>query len=135
MSRQSKRVPLTVLTVSDVPSRQTEPFGAIEPRQAPRRLEPEARRLAEVVALHDRRDPVDMAAHHVSRQLVAELERPFEIDAPADVPLRGGGDVERLRRRVDLEHGLAALGAVARHHGHADAVAGDRAADRQLAPA
>ena len=66
------------------------------------------------------------------RQLVAELERPFEVDAPADVPLRGGGDVERLRRRIDLEHGLAALGAVARHHRQADAVAGDRAADRQI---
>ena len=114
MSRQSKRLPSTELTVSDVPSRRPSPLAAMKRASVVRRLEarsgssrrgPRARRSS--------RAPSTWPLTMWPRQLVADLQRPLEIDPRADVPVRRGGHVERLRRRVDLEDGLAALAAVA----------------------
>ena len=88
MSRQSKRSPSTLLTVSDVPSSATEPFAAMKRASSLRRLEGEARRLAESSRATIARSAVDVPADHVAAELVAELQRPFEVEARADVPVR-----------------------------------------------
>ena len=73
-----------------------------------------------------------MARDDVAAELVAEPQRPLEVDPP---PVRPGGrgcgrrwSAPRLGREVDVEPGAVA-GGPAVDHRQADAVAGDRGAD------
>jgi hypothetical protein len=128
-----KSQPSTSLTVSEVPLSATEPLGAMKRASGLRSAEADAG----AVALGGHRDhlgqPVDMARDDMAAELVADPERAFEIDPVPRLPGRGAGaDVglrDRLGRDVDLEPGAAGGGAAV-GDGQADAVAGDRGAER-----
>ena len=95
-----------------------------------RRLEDELGGLAEILARDDGRQPVDMAAHQMAAEFVAELQRALQIDARTDRPVLRRGHLERLRRRLHREGRAACIVRLCgRHHRQADAVAGDRRAD------
>src|SRR6478672_3595472 len=64
------------------------------------------------------RHPVDMAAHHVAAELIADSKRALKVDAPPLPPFpqrchreRLGADIEGDRRtplaRLDADHGEA----------------------------
>src|SRR5262245_2732326 len=69
-----------------------------------------------------------MPGDDVSTELIADLERAFEIDARAPLPTAHRGRPQRLGGGIDGEPGAVALLA-ARDHGQAHATAGDRGAD------
>ena len=79
------------------------------------------RHAVEIATRQDLGDPIDMAAHHMAAELVADLERPLEVDAPPFPPSakschrkRLGADVESERRtlppRLDANHREARAG-------------------------
>ena len=117
----------TALTVSDTPSSATEPFGAMKRASSPRRAQHEARHVGHVLARDHAGDAVDMAGDQMAAELVAEFERPLEIDARAVAPAPDRGDAQRLRGGIDRKPGAAVLLAGADHR-QADAGAGDRGA-------
>ena len=128
--------PSTPFTVSEVPSRATEPFSAMKRGERPRRADVEARaRSPRVIAAgdgiagEDLRHAVDMARDDVPAELVADLERALEVEARARPPCADRGAGKRLRGGVDFEP--AAVRAPAdRDDGEARAGAGDRGAER-----
>ena len=63
-------------------------FFRDEARQLRRRLEDEARHVALIVALDDFRHAIDVSADQMSAELVAELQRPLEIDPRALASMR-----------------------------------------------
>ncbi len=70
-----------------------------------------------------------MARNDMAAELVADLERTFEIDLPPGLPVAGGGQAQRLFPRFDLEP--AGIGGVFRQgdDSQAYAGAGNRGAD------
>ena len=97
-------------TVSEVPSRATEPFSAMKRGERARRADVEAgasapRVLARrhLLARDDLGDAVHMAGDDVAAELVADLERALEIDPRARRPVADGGARQRLGRGVDVE--------------------------------
>ncbi len=120
--------PCTSFTVSEVPSRATEPLGATKrasgagSSNSRRRLSPSAR-MSRIRATPSTWPRDDMAA-----KLVTGSQRALEIDAPAGRP----GAERRLRqgfiRDVHGESGAGAIGAHG-HDGEAAAVAGNGRAD------
>src|SRR5262249_43089942 len=70
-----------------------------------------------------------MAGYQVAAELAPELQRLLEIDPGARTPAGGGGERQRLCRRVDVERG-ALIRLAGRHNGQADSRTGDRGADR-----
>src|SRR5262249_14207754 len=69
-----------------------------------------------------------MAGDDVPAELIADLERAFEIDARAPLPAANRGHPQRLGGGIDGKPGAVAL-LSARDHGQAHAAAGDRGAD------
>src|SRR5215467_16134717 len=69
-----------------------------------------------------------MAGDDVPAELIADLERAFEIDARAPPPAANRGHPQRLGGGIDGKPGAVAL-LSARDHGQAHAAAGDRGAD------
>src|SRR6185437_1228825 len=91
------------------------------------------RHAVKIPPREDFRHPVDMAAHHVAAELVADLERALKVDVVPRPPLaerrhrkRFGADVER-----DGRTGLKRLDA---DDGQARAGIGDRGADGNRTP-
>ena len=131
MSRQSKRLPSTPLTVSDVPSSATEPFGGDEARQScggaskVKRVD-----LAEIVAADDGRDAVDMAGDDVAAELVADLERALEIDARCRCPIAEAVVASSVSGAASTSKTRSPSWPSRRDDRQADAGAGDRGADR-----
>ncbi len=95
-----------------------------------RRLEGDAGCVAELFDLGDLGLAVDMAAHHVAAEFVADPERAFEVEPRTGLPEARAGDAQGLRRQLDVEHRAAAGPRLAPDHRQADAGAGDRGADR-----
>src|SRR5262249_49798534 len=86
-----------------------------------------ARHLGVILALDQRREPINVPGNDMSTKLVANLERPLEIDARAMAPATDRGDPQRFGRGIDRKPGVAILLADA-DHGHAHARAGNRGA-------
>src|SRR5580692_5605732 len=77
--------------------------------------------MRHTVEIAPRQDPghsIDMAAHHMAAELIADLQRPLEVDMSPRPPLperrdgkRLGAEVESERRtftpRLDTNHGEA----------------------------
>src|SRR5271170_1508118 len=68
-----------------------------------------------------------MPGHDVAAEFVANLQRALEVEPGAGSPVFGRGHAERLGGGVDIEPGFVSLDA-GRHHGEANAIAGDRGA-------
>src|SRR5207253_2659986 len=100
-------------------------LGGDEARKIMRRAPDHARHLGVIIALDQRGEPVDVSGNDVSAELVADLERPLEIDARAMAPAADRGDAQCFRRGIDREPGAAILLTNA-DHCHAHARAGDR---------
>ena len=78
----------TVFTVSDTPSSVTEPLRGDEARQFARGSQLEPRHVGQIVARDDGGNAVGMAGDDMAAELVADFERPFEIEPGADMPVR-----------------------------------------------
>src|SRR4029453_2776871 len=76
-------------------------LGSDETRQLARRLEDEAHAAAFRRPRHDRAHAVDMAIDEMAAQLVAELERQFEVDPAALLPVAEMGLVQAFARDFD----------------------------------
>src|SRR5437868_4891989 len=73
-----------------------------------RRLDFEIRRALERTTRGDCPDAIDVASDDMAAELVADFERAFEIEPRANTPRAGGGALERLRCRIDVERGAIA---------------------------
>ena len=78
-----------------------------------------------------------MPGDNVAAELIADSERPLEIEPGADIPMPGRGHAKRLGGSIDVEPGLVDRGLIGRSlaafhtrtdHSQADAVTGDRGA-------
>jgi hypothetical protein len=78
-------------------------LGGDEARQIGRRLEDEAHAAALRRHRDDRAHAIDMAVDQMAAQLVAELERQFEVDAAALLPVAEMGLGQASRRGLDGE--------------------------------
>src|SRR6185437_12944143 len=95
-----------------------------------RELEP--RHVGQIVTRDDAGNTVRVPRHDMAAQLVADLQRPLEIELRPDGPVPGRGHTQGLGSGIDVEPGLlsgalAALDAGC-HYRQADAVAGDGSA-------
>src|ERR1700733_9244834 len=63
------------------------------------------RHTIEIAPRQDLGDPIDMAAHHMAAEFVADLQRPLEVDAPARPPSAKGRHRQRLGADVESERG------------------------------
>jgi hypothetical protein len=107
----SKSVSLTPLTVSDVPSSATDPFGAMKRASGIGRAQGEAPGFAFIGNRNQICHAINMAADHVAAELVADLQRSLEIDPRALCPGADGGQPERFFPGFDLEPaGIVSIG-------------------------
>src|SRR5262249_51063646 len=88
----------------------------------------EPRHVGPVLARRDYGEAVDVSRNDMAAELIADLERPFEVDTPAHPPMPGRGHVQGLGGRVGGEECAVAVFST-RHGGQAHAVAGDRSPD------
>src|ERR1700722_1045715 len=61
------------------------------------------RHAVEIAPRQDLGDSIDMAADHMAAELVADLQRPLEVDAPPRPPLPERRDCKRLGAEVESE--------------------------------
>ena len=78
------------LTVSDTPSSVIEPLAAIIAPSALRHADADAGRIAFRAGADDLGDGIDMAGDDMAAELVAEPQRPFEVEARALCHMAGG---------------------------------------------
>ena len=97
------------------------------------RFEFETHHRIEGRARDDPRDAVDMAGDHMAAELVADLQRTFEIEAGAGPPAAGRRARQRLGADIDLEPCPVAVAADA-DSGEAWPRTGDRSAERDRIP-
>ena len=111
MIATSKRRPATPLTVSEVPSSATEPFSAM--KRASSAGASKVKVAMSAVSLRSTivSDPIHVPADEMAAELVAELQRAFEVDPRAGLPCAERGARQRLRRRLDVEIGAVAVDA------------------------
>jgi hypothetical protein len=88
-----------------------DPFVGEVLRQVRRRAHDQFPRLVHRGVLQHFADAVDMAGHHVSAQLVAELQRRLDVDVAR--PVEPCGASEALGRHVNGKH--ASIDAGRRH--------------------
>ena len=110
----------TLFTVSETPSSATDPLAAMKRASSAGRAQPQLGHVDEIVARYQFGDAIDMAAHHMAAELVAEAERAFEIEPGAARPGAGGGHPQCLGRGV---HGKrrSVTGPSTAHNRQADA--------------
>jgi hypothetical protein len=106
-------------------------LGAIKRDQLAWHAERHLRHVGQILARDELGDAVDMAAHQVTAQFVAEAKRALEIEWRAASPGAGRGHAQRLGGDVDGKKAPLAR-SPARHDGQANARAGDRRADGDL---
>ena len=95
----------------------------------PGAVENEPHLIGQVLARAHARDAVDMAGDDMAAQFVADLQRAFQIDARAVLPVAHIGETDRLGRGIDREPGASAIQPVSTTVRQI-AGAGDRGADR-----
>src|ERR1700677_1971324 len=87
------------------------------------------RHAVKIAARQDLGDPIDMVAHHMAAELVADLQRPLEVDAPPCPPSAEGCHRKRLGADVESERRTFAPRLDA-NQCEARARIGDRSAER-----
>ena len=92
---------VTSLTVSETPSSATEPLVRDETHQLARRAQREPRHVGQVLARDQLGDAVDVAGDDMAAELVADLQRAFEIEpaCPASSPRPWSAAASRRRHR------------------------------------
>ena len=95
-------------------------FGRNETGKLAGRAQPQLGHVDEIVARYQFGDAIDMAAHHMAAELVAEAERAFEIEPGAARPGAGGGHPQGLGRGVHRKGG-SVTGPPTAHDRQADA--------------
>src|SRR5262249_11906698 len=123
-----KRSARTLVAGQRPPGERDQPLRRNETGKPRRHAQSEPRHVGQILARSHGCDTVGMPGDDVPTELIADLERTFEIDARAPLPTAHRGRPQRLGGGVDREPGAVALLA-ARYHGQAYAAAGDRGAD------
>ena len=102
-------------------------LGGDEAREFARGSQLESRHVGQIIARDDGRDTVGMAGDDMAAELVADFQRPFEVEPGADMPVSCRCHGEGFGGGVDLEPGPAP-GRAGANDGEAHAAAGDRSA-------
>ena len=135
ISSTLKQLPETLFTVSEVPSRQIEPFSAMKrascagASMVKRAVGPHSPAPVNFLARDDGRDAIDMTGDDMAAELVADLQGALQIERIAHLP---GPRIVRAS--------VSAATSTSNHeppsrwplcdHGEAGAVAGNRGAQR-----
>jgi len=101
-NQASSPIRLTADTVSETPSRVTEPSLGKEAGEVRRDRDTEDPAVADLADFGHRAEAIDVTVNEVAAEFVAELEREFEVDEGVDLPLPDSGAGQRFRDGLDI---------------------------------